>query len=504
MVIRGSIVVAFFAVLVVIIALARGYRLDLSEKTVTSTGILALNSAPNAAKIYINDELEGVTNTNLTLPPGDYSIRITKEGFTEWQKDVTLLGEIVLSFEAVLFPRNPSLSPLTNLGIQRALPVGQSDTIMLFSETGDPEQDGIYILDGNSRRLSLSSPLQPIVTAEVLPDTLSIASAEVSFSPDYQEAIITFPVGSFADDPVIPDGSQPDEITDETTPPSAEASEETESNAAGSSTADSDQPAVETVSYLMSLTEENTELFEVTDSEDSLLNAWEQERQQQLAKILETFPEEIEQIATDSFRIIAFSPDETKILYQAIDEEVLPLAITPPLIGANQTLEEREIQPGLVYVYDRTEDKNFPIPVELDDAGFPADEAVLPSETKPTEEAPSPSDPPLASTDGATGSQDQLATDEAAIDATRLDISAYQNLDIMRTIQWYPSSFHLVLNETDTIAVIEYDGTNRQAVYSGPYSGQFFALNSDWKLLVLANLNPQNNQFQDVYEIGIR
>ncbi len=493
MTIRVSLVAVFIVVLIVIIALARGYRLDLEERTLTSTGILAVNSAPNAAKIFINDELEGVTNTNLTLPPGQYSVRIEKEGFTSWQKDVTLLGEIVLSFEAVLFPRNPSLSPLTNLGIQKAIPVGQTDTILLFSETDTPEQDGIYMLDGNSSRISLSSPLQPIVMAEILPSDISIASASVSFSPDYQEAIITFPIDRFGStDPALTpadDGTEGAQPTDQdpTSPPALEETDEAET------------VPVETISYLISLTSENTELFEVTDSERSILTAWEQERQEQVAKILETFPDEINTIATDSFRIIAFSPDETKILYQAVDEVTLPLSIKPPLIGANQTLEERTIEPDAVYVYDQLEDKNFRIPFTLTEEMIAQNNQLI--EPADVTELPSPSAPIAQTT---ISGADPEASPAAAIDTTQLDISAYMNLSIMKYLQWYPSSHHLVINEKDTISVIGYDGSNRQAVYSGPYSDEFFALNSEWKLLVLANLNPQNNQFQDVYEIGIR
>lgn len=432
---RTILIVFFFIVLVVIIAIARGYRINLAEKTVTSTGIISLSSAPNAAKIFVNDELRGVTNTNVTLPPGEYSLRISKEGFTEWNKNVTLLGEIVLSFEAVLFPKNPSLSPLTNLGVKKAIPVGQSDSVLLFSESDDPEKSGIYMLDGNSRRISLTSPLQPVVLTQLLPTEVQVASAEVDFAPDYREAIFTFPL-----------------------------------------------PATETsVSYLMSLENENTELFDVTTSRESLINAWDRERQRQLGKILETFPEEIEQVATDSFRIIAFSPDETKILYQAEGEATLPLVIDPPLIGANQTEEDRTLETGSLYVYDRKEDKNFRI--EANSERIQSE----PREPTITAEEPVPGE-----------------TDEEATNTPDIEIASYNALDIFDYIQWYPSSRHLVFNEANTISIVEYDGSNRQAVYSGPYDSSFFALNSDWKLLVLANLNPQNNMFGDIYEIGIR
>ncbi len=444
---RVLLVITFFIVLVITIALARGYRFNFDERTVTSTGILSVNSAPNAAKIFVNDELKGVTNTNVPLPPGNYSVRISKEGFTEWKKDVKLLGEIVLSFDAVLFPKNPSLSPLTNLGIVKAIPVGQSPNMLLFSKAGNTEKDGIYVLDGNSRRIAITSPLRPVILAANLPEELDFSSAQVIFSPDYREAIFTF---NYATLEVLP------------------------------------------VSYLLSLESENTEPFDVTASKNSVLAAWDRERQRELGKILETFPEEIEQIATDSFRIIAFSPDETKILYQASAEVTIPQIITPALIGANQTEEKRTLVKDKLYVYDLKEDKNFEIEADLSklEPAQSSEEAVL--DQTVVEEVAMQSD--SVSTE----------TEEEATTTPNIVVDRYNSLDVFDYIQWYPSSRHLVFNEGNTISVMDYDGSNKQSVYSGPYENTFFALNSDWKLLVLANLNPQNNTFGDIYEIGIR
>src|SRR5438445_8098607 len=109
-------VIFFIIILLFLIAYSRGYRLDFQNKSFNATGILALSSSPKPAKIYINGELKGVTDTNVTLPPGDYTIDIKKDGYSDWSKKVKLKGELVMSYDVVLFPRNPSLSSLTNLG----------------------------------------------------------------------------------------------------------------------------------------------------------------------------------------------------------------------------------------------------------------------------------------------------------------------------------------------------------------------------------------------------
>ena len=416
--------------------LARGYRFNLTDKKITSTGILAINSAPNAAKIYVNGELKGVTNSNITVPPGTYTVRISKEGCTDWQNTVTLKGEVVYSHEAVLFPKNPSLSPLTNFGVMKALPVGQADKVLVFNSNGDPEKDGIYLLEGNTRRLTLLSPLNTIILLSSLPQGLDLEKTDVDFSADYTQAVFTFV-----------------------------------------STVDNKSYA-----YLLPLGSTTTEPLDITNSKNTILAAWKKEKSNTLRKLLETFPDPIEKVATDSFKVISFSPDETKVLYQAKRNITLPVIIKPPLIGTNQTEEHRTLEVDNVYVYDRKEDKNFLIPVD---------------KTKFLQPSPSPT-PELEE------NVEPLAEVTPATDEPMFETDNFYSVNVQTYIQWYPSSRHLVINEGKNFTVMEYDGINKQSVYSGPYSEGFYTLNSNWKLLILANLNPQNNKFGDIYEVGIR
>ena len=97
----------FILILIAVIAYARGYRFNFQEGKVTSTGILSVNSSPNAAKVYINGELKGATDINLTLPYGTYTVEVKKDGYTDWRKEVNLKGEIVMSMDAHLFSKNP-------------------------------------------------------------------------------------------------------------------------------------------------------------------------------------------------------------------------------------------------------------------------------------------------------------------------------------------------------------------------------------------------------------
>lgn len=290
----------FIGILGLVIAYARGYRFDYQNRSLTSTGIIAVTSFPRTAKIYLNNELKGVTDSNLTLSPGNYQIDIKKEGYTSWSKKVNLKGELVVNIDVILFPTNPTLSPLTNLGIIKAVPLADSNKVIVFSETG------ASLFEAAKRPLSFFPPLKTIAKKELFPEDFDFSKAEISVSPDLKQAIID--------------------------------------------------------NYLVSLEEENQTLLDLSLSETSketLIEAWESQKQANFMKILETFPMEFSKIASDSFKVIAFSPNEAKVLYQAQLDTNLPIMITPPLIATNQTSETREVKKNNFYVYDKKEDKNF-------------------------------------------------------------------------------------------------------------------------------------------------
>lgn len=394
---RLFVIAIFLLLLFFAIAYARGYRFDMKKGVLSSTGILAVTSNPKAAKIYVNSELKGATDSNLSLPPGIYSVEIKKDGYTGWIKKVNLKGELVISLDALLFPLNPSLSPLTNLGIVKASPLDQTDKILVFADSNDVTKDGIYLFDAGKKPISLLSPLKRIILKKNFHQAFDLTSSTTYFSPDFKQVIVEFQVD-----------------------------------------------IIHSFAYLLSLEEENLTAFDITKSKATLLEAWNKEQDTANLKVLETYPKEIAKIATDSFHIISFSPNDTKMFYQVKEPISLPLGITPPLIATNQTKEERSLKKDHLYVYDMKEDRNYEI------------------------SAP---------------------------------VSRVQPPDF---IQWYPDSKHLSFNDNKKIVVIDYDGTNKQSVYSGPFDESFFTITGDGSLITLSNLNPETNKLPDLYAVGIK
>lgn len=310
----------FFIIFVAIVAYARGYRLDYQKKGVTSTGIIAVSSNPKAAKIYVNGELKGVTDTSLTLPPGKYTISVQKDGYTAWKRNLALKGELVMTADAMLFSVNSSLTPLTNLGVGKVMAIDQTGRMLLFSQTGNADKDGIYVFDQSKKPFSLFPPLKLLILKKNLPEGTDILDSTVVFSPDYKEGIFEFMKNEKVQ-----------------------------------------------VAYDMSFDTEVTSPFDVTTSMNSLIAAWEDERRQEAIKILEALPKDMRPVASDSFHIISFAPDKTKFLYNVTVPVKLPQILKPALISADQELETRDLAKGDLYIYDIKEDKNFKLNISQAD-----------------------------------------------------------------------------------------------------------------------------------------
>jgi hypothetical protein len=158
-------------------------------------------------------------------------------------------------------------------------------------------------------------------------------------------------------------------------------------------------------------------------------------------------------IATSSAKILAFSPDETRILYQATAAATIPPIITPPLIGTNPTEETRMIKPDMLYVYDVKEDRNY----QLMEYKVPVAKLGSKVITAP---------PPLP--------------------------------------QWLPNSRNLVYVNHDKVEVRDYDSTNVRTVYAGPFWDSFAVpWASGGKVVILTNLNTAS-QINNLYLVNLQ
>ncbi len=97
----------------------------------------------------------------------------------------------------------------------------------------------------------------------------------------------------------------------------------------------------------------------------------------------------------------------------------------------------------------------------------------------------------------------QIKTDKIYV----YDIKEDRNFSVSNsaaTLRWFPTSQHLVLAEDGKITIMDYDGTNRQEVYSGSYiSPHAFPTVNKERLLILTNLGA-DSVLPNLYSLSLK
>jgi hypothetical protein len=71
----------------------QGWRFDFTDQSLKQVGVLTVESSPTLANIYVNEEYKGRTTKSMTLDTGTYDVKVTKDGYYDWNKNVRILEE---------------------------------------------------------------------------------------------------------------------------------------------------------------------------------------------------------------------------------------------------------------------------------------------------------------------------------------------------------------------------------------------------------------------------
>ena len=173
-----GLLITIAAIAVAAIFYARGFKIE--KRGIARTGLLVIDSTPDAASVYLDDRLTSATDTTISfLTPKKYHLKLTKEGYTIWEKDIEIRADLTTEVKAVLFPAIPELKPLTLSGADR--PLLSSDGQKILFAISEGEKRGLWILDMIDRPFSFGKQARQIVK-----DTqdLVFSKAQLTWSPD--------------------------------------------------------------------------------------------------------------------------------------------------------------------------------------------------------------------------------------------------------------------------------------------------------------------------------
>lgn len=303
---------------IVVILYGEGYRFGLAGGTpqLSKTGLLVATSLPNGAQVFIDGHLTTATDSTLNLAPGTYDVKIYKEGYFAWEKQLVVKQEVVTNANALLLPVAPKLESVATVNVLNPVldPSGTKLAFEVASESA--RKNGIYVLDMGSSIVPIPSLQSP--TTQIVDDTLdTFSQAHLTWSPDSSELI-------------------------------ASISSQTEPNQTPTT-------------YLLKTNTFNDTPQDITAVLPATLNVWKQQIAKQQKQTLQGLKPKLLSMMKKHFQIVSWSPDQTNILYIASDSATLPLIIKPRLLGIDTLVESRTIKQGGVYVYDTKNDLNIKI-----------------------------------------------------------------------------------------------------------------------------------------------
>ncbi|MBM3209536.1 PEGA domain-containing protein [Candidatus Shapirobacteria bacterium] len=393
-----------------LILFARGYKLDLQKKTLRSTGLLVATSVPNGAQVFVDGKLASATDATLSLSPGTYQVEIKKDGFSPWKKTLKIEKELVTKTDAYLFPAVPDLRPMTTSGAQEPLvsPDGTRIAYALPFSAADylTMKAGVWVADLTESPLGILSRA-PRQIAKSSHGGRDFAQTKLEWSPDSRQLLVTFGPGKASEENFLLDPGQ--------------------LNA-------------------------STSLIDVTPSLGITKKEWQKEKETEEKIKLEKLPPEMLKIIPSAATDLAWSADNTKLLYTATASATIADNLISPVPAASSQTQERDIKTNRIYVYDIKEDRNFFI-------------------------MESPNPPPLN--------------------------TKFSTLNTR--LSWFPTSKNLLFVEPEKITILEYDGTNRQVVYSGPFENTFvFPAPSANKLIILTSFGQPKGSLPNLYSLNLR
>ncbi|MFA7300701.1 MAG: PEGA domain-containing protein [Candidatus Shapirobacteria bacterium] len=170
--------------------IARGYVPNFNNGLkITATGLLSANSIPKNASVIINEKLYTTTDSTVNLVPGDYQLKIIKDGYLPWNKKINIQQEMVYQAEASLFKSNPILLPIVSQKIINPTQNPDLTQIVFIIATPSAEfKSGIYLIETNYLSLVLNRYQPKFITQN--PFSSSDNTISYTFSPNSKQLIL--------------------------------------------------------------------------------------------------------------------------------------------------------------------------------------------------------------------------------------------------------------------------------------------------------------------------
>ncbi|OGE37339.1 hypothetical protein A3D79_00155 [Candidatus Daviesbacteria bacterium RIFCSPHIGHO2_02_FULL_39_8] len=169
---------------------AKGYTFSTTEKRILGTGIITVSSEPDAASVFIDGHLTTATDATISsLPPKKYAVKVVKEGFIPWEKEVEVKEGVVSEVKVTLFPAIPTIYPMTFNGVENPLlsPDGSKLAYIVPTKT---KKGGVWVWTMiRNQQIAFARSAEPHQITENT--VIDFSGAVLRWSPDSQQILVT-------------------------------------------------------------------------------------------------------------------------------------------------------------------------------------------------------------------------------------------------------------------------------------------------------------------------
>lgn len=171
--------------------LARGYQPDFNDGfKFKATGLLSATSKPKSASVFINDRLFTATDDTINLSPGKYRVKIVKDGYLPWFKNIEIQKEMVYQTEATLFRLAPDINPLTQNGaLNPNLNPDKNTLVFAVSSASATKDNGLYLIETYPLPLLLGRNTSKQIIGNL--PSIDWSNFNFSFSPNSKQILAT-------------------------------------------------------------------------------------------------------------------------------------------------------------------------------------------------------------------------------------------------------------------------------------------------------------------------
>jgi hypothetical protein len=169
---------------------------SLTAEGISATGTIRLSISPNSNyTVYLNEQAQRITTNNTVenLTPGEYTLKIQKDGYSTWQRTIQIKAGLITDVSAQLFPSVLQLEQLSKTNISQAT-YSPSRRVVVYTATNIALGGTIGIWQQNLQRSNIplidESPIKITNLTSRIVEAANNNTLKVKISPNDDRLIV--------------------------------------------------------------------------------------------------------------------------------------------------------------------------------------------------------------------------------------------------------------------------------------------------------------------------